>query len=89
MISLVSEFMSFTQQFYLTIQPHALLASALGVTLGIIWGSMPALSSTMAMALLVGFSYSMELNTAIMFLLGVYTGSVFGGSISAIFINIP
>ena len=60
-----------------------------GLTLGIIWGAMPALSTTMAMALLVGFSAGLTLNDAIAFLLAVYVGSVYGGSISAICINIP
>jgi putative tricarboxylic transport membrane protein len=60
-----------------------------GLTLGIIWGAMPALSTTMAMALLVGFSAGLGLHEAIAFLLAVYVGSVYGGSISAICINIP
>jgi putative tricarboxylic transport membrane protein len=60
-----------------------------GLALGIIWGAMPALSTTMAMALLVGFSAGLTLNDAIAFLLAVYVGSVYGGSISAICINIP
>jgi putative tricarboxylic transport membrane protein len=61
----------------------------LGVTLGIIWGAMPGLSTTMAMALLIGLSTGMSQHVAIMFMLGVYTGSVFGGAISAVLINIP
>ena len=89
MESVISGFLSFSHQFYLSLNPYLLFISAIGTTLGLIWGAMPALSSTMAMALLVGFSYKMGLDTAIMFLMGVYTGSVFGGSISAIYINIP
>jgi putative tricarboxylic transport membrane protein len=60
-----------------------------GLVVGIIWGALPALSSTMAMALLIGFSAGMPLQGAVIFLLAVYSGSVFGGSISAICINIP
>ncbi len=89
MTTLMGEALIFGEQFLLALQPYQLLMSALGVTFGMIWGALPALSSTMAMALLIGFSASMELNDAILFLLGVYTGGVFGGSISAIFINIP
>ena len=69
--------------------PYMLLVCLLGVTLGILWGAMPGLSTTMAMALLIGLSAGMEQNSAIMFMLGVYTGSVFGGAISAVLINIP
>ena len=50
---------------------------------------MPGLSTTMAMALLIGLSAGMGQNTALSFMLGVYTGSVFGGAISAVMINIP
>lgn len=89
MENLFSEFLSFFNQFAIAMQPSALIASALGAILGIVWGAMPALSTTMAMALLIGFSSAMDLHTAVMFLLAVYMGSTMGGSISAIFINIP
>jgi len=86
---LIVEFASFIGQFSVALQPELILASAAGAVLGIVWGSMPALSTTMAMALLIGFSSVMSLETAIMFLLSVYMGSTLGGSISAIFVNIP
>ncbi|MEM8993101.1 MAG: tripartite tricarboxylate transporter permease [Pseudomonadota bacterium] len=60
-----------------------------GVCLGIIWGALPGLSTTMAMGLLIGLSAAMPQDSAICFMLGVYTGSVFGGAISAVLINIP
>jgi putative tricarboxylic transport membrane protein len=41
------------------------------------------------MALLIGLSTGMTQNVAITFMLGVFTGSVFGGAISAVLINIP
>ena len=71
------------------LSPYLLLMTLGGVALGIVWGAMPALSTTMAMALLIGLSAGMEQDPAICFLLGVYTGSVFGGAISAVLINIP
>jgi putative tricarboxylic transport membrane protein len=73
----------------LTLTPYMLFVCLIGVTLGILWGAMPGLSTTMAMALLIGLSAGMEQYVAIMFMLGVYTGSVFGGAISAVLINIP
>jgi putative tricarboxylic transport membrane protein len=77
------------EQLLVAVQPLALLTCLLGVSLGILWGAMPGLSTTMAMALLIGLSAGMGQTTAIMFMLGVYTGSVFGGAISAVLINIP
>ena len=73
----------------LALSPYMLFVCLIGVTLGILWGAMPGLSTTMAMALLIGLSAGMDQYVAIMFMLGVYTGSVFGGAISAVLINIP
>lgn len=60
-----------------------------GAALGIVWAALPGLSTTMAMALLVGLTYNMPTEPAIIFILGTFTGSVFGGAISAVLINIP
>jgi putative tricarboxylic transport membrane protein len=60
-----------------------------GAALGIVWAALPGLSTTMAMALLVGLTYNMSTEMAIIFILGTFTGSVFGGAISAVLINIP
>ncbi len=77
------------EQILLALSPWMLWRALLGVTMGILWGAMPGLSTTMAMALLIGLSADMDQYPAIMFMLGVYTGSVFGGAISAVLINIP
>ncbi len=75
--------------FLLALSPMLLAMTLAGVCLGIIWGALPGLSTTMAMGLLIGLSAGMHQNVAICFMLGVYTGSVFGGAISAVLINIP
>ncbi len=75
--------------FIAVLSPYLLFMTLSGVTLGIIWGALPGLSTTMAMALLIGLSAGMQQDTALCFMLGVYTGSVFGGAISAVLINIP
>jgi len=68
---------------------HLLAMTLAGVCLGIIWGALPGLSTTMAMGLLIGLSAGLSQDVSICFMLGVYTGSVFGGAISAVLINIP
>ena len=75
--------------FFTAFQPDYILLCTAGAAMGIIWGALPGLSTTMAMALLVGLTYRMPTVTAIIFILGTFTGSVFGGAISAILINIP
>ena len=75
--------------FFQLMSPVLLAMTLAGVCLGIIWGALPGLSTTMAMGLLIGLSAGMSQQGSICFMLGVYTGSVFGGAISAILINIP
>lgn len=56
---------------------------------GIIVGAVPGLSVTMATALLVSMTYAWDTKPALAMMLGVYAGGVYGGSRSAILINIP
>ncbi len=77
------------QLLYIALTPMLWVACLGGVTLGILWGAMPGLSTTMAMTLLIGLTVGMSQSVAIIFMIGVYTGSVFGGAISAVLINIP
>jgi putative tricarboxylic transport membrane protein len=75
--------------FLQALSPYLLLVTLGGVCLGIFWGAMPGLSTTMAMMLLIGLSVGMKQEVALAFMLGVYTASTFGGAISAVLINIP
>ncbi len=75
--------------FLQALSPNLVLITLAGVCLGIFWGAMPGLSTTMAMMLLIGLSIGMKQDVALAFMLGVYTGSTFGGAISAVLINIP
>jgi putative tricarboxylic transport membrane protein len=77
------------QLLFIAQTPMLWVACLSGVTLGILWGAMPGLSTTMAMTLLIGLTVGMSQSVAIIFMIGVYTGSVFGGAISAVLINIP
>ena len=69
--------------------PNMLMLSIVGTLLGIVFGCLPGISSTMALAILLPISYSLTPAGAIVFLMAVFSASVFGGSISAILINIP
>lgn len=70
-------------------QPLMLLVAVFAVAAGIIMGALPGVSSTMALAILLPITFGLEPNIAIMLLILVLVSSVFGGSISAILINIP
>ncbi|MHA7915620.1 tripartite tricarboxylate transporter permease [Alloalcanivorax xenomutans] len=71
------------------LSPWGLLLAAAGTVLGVVLGAMPGVSSTMALAILLPISFGMDPHMAILFLLAVFVASVYGGSISAILINIP
>ncbi len=67
----------------------ALLASLAGVIWGIFGGALPGISPSIAMALLLPFTYGMEPISAIVLLASVYVGAEYGGSIPAILIRTP
>ena len=60
-----------------------------GVAGGILVGALPGLTGTMAIALLVPFTYGLAPDAALVMLGGVYVGAMYGGSIAAILINTP
>ncbi len=66
-----------------------LLYLAAGVFLGIYIGAVPGLSVTMAASLLISFTYSWDMLPAMAAMVGIYIGGVYGGSRSAILLNIP
>ena len=68
---------------------EGLLVLVLGTVLGIILGAMPGIGSTVAVAIVLPFTLTMGQAPAIILLLAVYAGSVYGGSIAAILINTP
>ncbi len=69
--------------------PLVWLALFSGTFIGIVFGALPGLTATMTIAVFVPFSYGMDMVISFAFLLGLYKGAVYGGSIAAIIINIP
>lgn len=60
-----------------------------GTAAGILIGAMPGLGSVLAITLALPLTFVMETEPSIALLLGLYAGSVYGGSLSAILINTP
>ncbi|MEO1723245.1 MAG: tripartite tricarboxylate transporter permease [Pseudomonadota bacterium] len=69
--------------------PMALAAALAGLAAGIVVGALPGLTATMAVAVLAPFTFFMDATVGIPFLLGIYKGAIYGGSIPAITINTP
>ncbi len=61
----------------------------LGLFLGLIFGSIPGLTVMLCLVLFLPFTYSLDVISSLMFLLGIYCAGSYGGSISAILINTP
>lgn len=61
----------------------------LGTIGGLILGATPGLSPTMAVALLIPFTFQMQPAMSLILLGAVYTATVAGGAVSAILVNIP
>ncbi|MDR0486895.1 MAG: tripartite tricarboxylate transporter permease [Treponema sp.] len=64
---------------------HALWATQLGILVGML----PGLTATMGVALLTTLTIGMAPNDAILVLICMYTGTIYGGSRTAILLNIP
>ena len=62
---------------------------ALGTFSGIYIGAIPGLSVTMAVSILISFTFSWDVYPAISLMIGIYMGGVYGGSRTAILLNIP
>ena len=62
---------------------------AWGVFIGTIFGSMPGLSATMAVALCLPMTYGLSPIAGISLLLGLYIGGISGGLVAAILLRIP
>lgn len=75
----------FSQIFQLT----PLLLIAIGVAIGIIFGAIPGMSATMAVALFLPITFGMEPIPSIALLVALFIGGISGGLITAILINIP
>ena len=69
--------------------PLNLLLALAGVVAGTVIGALPGLTATMAVAVLVPFTFSMEPASALIALGAIYTGAIYGGAYAAILLNTP
>lgn len=69
--------------------PHTLFNVLWATFLGIVIGALPGLTATMGVALLTTLTFTMPHTEAIMVLICIYVGAIYGGSRSAILLNIP
>lgn len=71
------------------LSPLNLLLALLGVAAGTIIGSIPGLTATMAVAVLVPLTFTMSPDSALILMGAIYTGAIYGGAYAAILLNTP
>jgi putative tricarboxylic transport membrane protein len=69
--------------------PGSVLLALLATLVGVIVGALPGLSATMGVALMTTLTIKLPSSMALMILVCTYVGAIYGGSRSAILLNIP
>jgi len=81
--------MEFLQYFGGVFEPVSFMLLLGGTIGGLILGATPGLSPTMAVALLIPFTFQLEATQGLILLGAAYTSTVAGGAVSAILLKIP
>ncbi|MCL2616577.1 MAG: tripartite tricarboxylate transporter permease [Defluviitaleaceae bacterium] len=81
--------MGFIEGLAVVFLPQNIFLLVVGVVMGILIGAIPGLTSTLAISLLLPFTFGLEPATALNMLIGIYIGGVYGGAITAILIRTP
>ncbi|RAI34459.1 tripartite tricarboxylate transporter permease [Rhodoplanes serenus] len=68
---------------------QSVLATFFGSLVGLIFGAIPGLTYSMALAMVLPITFTMGHTPAIAMLLGTYIGGMTGGAVSAILIGVP
>ena len=74
---------------FAALSPLNVFLALLGVAAGTIIGSIPGLTATMAVAVLVPVTFAMAPESALILLGAIYTGAIYGGAYAAILLNTP
>lgn len=75
--------------FATVLTPIGILLMLVGVAVGIVFGALPGLSATMAIALFLPVTYAMPSSDAMTLLMALFIGAISGGLISAMLLHIP
>ena len=69
--------------------PETIAYALLSSLVGVIMGALPGLTATMALALMTTLTLKLQPSQALLILVCTYVGAIYGGSRSAILLNIP
>jgi len=79
----------FAEGLLLFLHPRTLFDVLWATQLGIIVGMLPGLTATMGVALMTTLTFKLPADNAVLILMSMYIGAIYGGSRSAILLNIP
>jgi len=80
---------AFLESLTIVFSPVSLIFMVIATAFGIICGALPGLGPSMAIILLLPFTYGMDPIVGIIVLVAVNVGAQAGGSISAILLRVP
>jgi putative tricarboxylic transport membrane protein len=69
--------------------PEVIAYALISCLVGVVMGALPGLTATMALALMTTLTLKLPPNQALLILICTYVGAIYGGSRSAILLNIP
>ena len=79
----------FAEGALMAFRADTILMIVVGLFSGMLVGALPGFTTLMAMAILLPLSFFLDPLVGIPFLLGIYKGGIFGGSIPAILVSMP
>lgn len=71
------------------LSPTNILYAFIGCSLGTLVGVLPGLGPAASIAMLLPFTFGLEPTTSLIMLAGIYYGAQYGGSVTAILLNLP
>lgn len=77
------------QGFAVALTPENIVWVVFGTVMGTLVGALPGLGPTAGMSVLLPFAFAMNPTSSLIMLGGIYYGAMYGGTITAVLLNIP
>lgn len=77
------------QGFVTLAAPETFLYLIGGFLMGLLFGAIPGLTATLAIALLLPFTFAMDLTNALVMVMAIFMSGIYAGSVTGIIVNIP
>ncbi|RQH02578.1 tripartite tricarboxylate transporter permease [Natrarchaeobius oligotrophus] len=87
--SQVDQWGTFLEAVRRTLEPTLLAIIVVGIVLGLILGAIPGLGAVLGMTIVLPLTIVVDSDIALVLLVSIYSGALYGASISAILVNVP